>query len=76
MHDLLISLAVSVAAVVLACLIATLLRQPLLFWGLGGSAVGFAVNCLIVPPKRDVRIVDDAEAGIDASAAAWEGGVR
>lgn len=68
-RDLLVCLAVSVAAVVISCAIATVLGQPLLFWGLGGSAAGFAVNCLVVHPKRDVRIVDDAEAGIGTTPA-------
>lgn len=67
-RDLLIALAVSIAAVIISCVIATLLHQPLLFWGLGGSAAGFAVNCLIIRPKRDVRIVDDALAGVGTSA--------
>lgn len=68
-RDLVVALAVSVVAVTISCVIASWLKQPLLFWGLGGSAAGFAVNCLLISPKRDVRIVNDAEAGIGASAA-------
>ena len=67
---LVVALVVSVAAIAAACAVATLLGEPLLFWGLGGAAIGFAVNCLLIRPKRDVRVVDDAEAGIDADPAA------
>ena len=63
-RDLLIALTVSVLAVAAACTVATILGQPLLFWGLGGSAIGFVIDCLIVAPKRDVSVVDDADAGI------------
>lgn len=69
-RDLVVALVVSVAAIAAACAVATLLGEPLLFWGLGGAAAGFAVNCLLIRPKRDVRVVDDAEAGIDADPAA------
>lgn len=69
LRDLVVALAVSVVAVIVSCVIASWLKQPLLFWGLGGSAAGFAVNCLLIAPKRDVRIVSDAEAGIGAAAA-------
>ena len=59
-RDLVLSLAIAVIAVAAATGMSAVLRQPPLFWGLGGAVVGFVVNTLLVRPKRDVRIVDGA----------------
>jgi len=46
--------------------IASRIGGQTLFWGLGASVAGFIVNCLLVTPKREVVIVDDAD-GIDVA---------
>lgn len=60
-RDLVICLLVSVACAAAAVLVSASLGGQTLFWGLGASVVGFIVNCLLVAPKREVVIVDDAD---------------
>lgn len=59
-RDLVLSLAVCGICATSALVIATLTGGQLLFWGLGGSVLGFAVSSLLVRPKRDVSIVETA----------------
>ena len=61
----------TLVALIVACAAAAVLISPrsggqTLFWGLGASVAGFIVNCLLVTPKREVVIVDDAD-GIDVA---------
>ena len=65
-RDLVICLLVSVACAAAAVLISPRSGGQTLFWGLGASVAGFIVNCLLVTPKREVVIVDDAD-GIDVA---------
>ncbi|BDA63337.1 hypothetical protein [Actinomyces capricornis] len=58
-RDLIICLAVSAACAVAAVLLSLRVGGAPLFWGLGASVAGFAVNCLLVTPKREVIIVDE-----------------
>lgn len=60
-RDLVICLLVSVACAAAAVLVSARLGGQTLFWGLGASVAGFIVNCLLVAPKREVVIVDDAD---------------
>ena len=64
--DLVVCLLVAVACAVAAVMISSRVGGQTLFWGLGASAAGFIVNCLLVTPKREVVIVDDAD-GIDVA---------
>ncbi|MCL3778574.1 MULTISPECIES: hypothetical protein [unclassified Actinomyces] len=57
-RDLVLSLAVCAACAGGALTVATLAGGQLLFWGLGGSVLGFALSCLLVRPKRDVSIIE------------------
>lgn len=59
LRDLVIALAACAVPTIGAVLLGHVIGGQLLFWGLGGAAVGFALACLLVTPKRDVRIVDD-----------------
>ncbi|MEV7974287.1 hypothetical protein [Cellulomonas sp. NPDC089187] len=61
LRDLLIALAACAVPTVAAVLIGTAVGGQLLFWGLGGAALGFLIACLVITPKRDVQIVDDSE---------------
>lgn len=63
LRDLVTCLAVAAAGVVAAVVAARYLGGQLLFWGLGASVLCFLVNCRLIAPKREVRIVDDEEAG-------------
>lgn len=63
MRDLVLALAVTAIATAAAVAIGRALGSSEFFWGLGGSVVGFAAAVVLVRPKRDVRIVADAEAG-------------
>lgn len=70
-RDLLISLAVAVVCAGAAVGLAGGFGGKVLFWGLGASVVGFALNCFLVTPKREISIVDaidtvDGEAESDA----------
>lgn len=65
-RDLVICLLVSVACAAAAVLISPRSGGQTLFWGLGASVAGFIVNCLLVTPKREVVIVDDAD-GVDVA---------
>ena len=56
-----ICLLISVACAAAAVLISPWSGGQTLFWGLGASVAGFIVNCLLVTPKREVVIVDDAD---------------
>ena len=58
--DLVICLLVAVACAVAAVMISSRVGGQTLFWGLGASVVGFIVNCVLVAPKREVDIVDEA----------------
>ncbi|MCR2053155.1 hypothetical protein NSA19_09945 [Actinomyces bowdenii] len=58
-RDLIICLAVSAACAVAAVLLSSKVGGNPLFWGLGASVVGFAINCLLVTPKREVVIADE-----------------
>ena len=60
-RDLVICLLVSVACADAAVLISPRSGGQTLFWGLGASVAGFIVNCLLVAPKREVVIVDEAD---------------
>ena len=60
-RDLVICLLISVACAAAAVLVSARLGGQTLFWGLGASVAGFIVNCLLVTPKREVVIVDDAD---------------
>lgn len=60
-RDLVICLLISVACAAAAVLVSARVGGEALFWGLGASAAGFIVNCLLVTPKREVVIVDDAD---------------
>lgn len=60
-RDLVICLLISVACAAAAVLVSASLGGQTLFWGLGASVAGFIVNCLLVAPKREVVIVDDAD---------------
>ena len=60
-RDLVICLLISVACAAAAVLVSASVGGEALFWGLGASAAGFIVNCLLVTPKREVVIVDDAD---------------
>ena len=64
--DLVVCLLISVVCAVAAVPIASRIGGQTLFWGLGASVAGFIVNCLLVTPKREVVIVDDAD-GIDVA---------
>ena len=68
--DLLVCLLVSAACAVLAVVISSRAGGQTLFWGLGASVVGFAVNCLLVTPKREVSIVDETDSADDAGSGA------
>ena len=68
--DLLVCLLVSAACAVLAVVISSRAGGQTLFWGLGASVVGFAVNCLLVAPKREVSIVDETDSANDAGSGA------
>lgn len=57
LRDLVVALVVVAVPTVAAVLVQQAVGGEPLFWGLGGAAVGFAVACLVVSPKRDVRIV-------------------
>ncbi|QPL06563.1 hypothetical protein ID810_04820 [Actinomyces respiraculi] len=70
-RDLVLSLTVCAASAVAALVVATLTGGQLLFWGLAGSVLGFALSCLLVQPKRDVSIVDSG-ASEDVGTAATE----
>lgn len=59
LRDLLIALAACAVPTVAAVWIGSLAGGQPLFWGLGGAALGFAIACVVIRPKRDVRIVDD-----------------
>ena len=59
--DLIACLVVSAICAVAAVLIASNTGGQTLYWGLGASVVGFAVNCFLVTPKREVAIVDEME---------------
>ncbi len=63
LRDLVTCLAVAAAGVVAAVVAARYLGGQLLFWGLGASVLCFLVNCRLIAPKREVRVVDDEEAG-------------
>ncbi|CAM2739604.1 hypothetical protein ACSL103130_00305 [Actinomyces slackii] len=69
-RDLLICLAVSVISVGTAVLISLMIGGSTLLWGLGASVLGFALNCFLVTPKRDVRIVDEMDRVEDEGSAA------
>ena len=64
--DLVVCLLISVVCAVAAVPIASRIGGQTLFWGLGASVAGFIVNCLLVTPKREVVIVDDAD-GVDVA---------
>lgn len=68
--DLLICLLVSAACALLAVIISSRAGGQTLFWGLGASVVGFAVNCLLVTPKREVSIVEATDSADDAGSGA------
>ena len=57
--DLIICLVVSAICAVAAVLVASSTGGQTLYWGLGASVIGFAVNCFLVIPKREVAIVDE-----------------
>ena len=55
---------------VAAVLVASSTGGHTLYWGLGASVIGFAVNCFLVTPKREVVIVDEmvsADTGKDGA---------
>lgn len=58
---LLTCLAISVTCAVIAVVASSVLGGQTLFWGLGASVLGFAVNCVLVTPQREVLIVGDLE---------------
>ncbi|MDU0348064.1 hypothetical protein [Actinomyces sp. MRS3W] len=60
-RDLLVCLVVSAVSAVVALGIAIATGGQLLFWGLGGCVLGFVINCFLVRPKREVRIVEDMQ---------------
>lgn len=57
-RDLVLSLTVCGLCSVGALVLATLTSGHLLFWGLGGCVLGFALSCVLVTPKREVSIVE------------------
>ena len=68
--DLIVCLVVSAICAVAAVLVASSPGGPTLYWGLGASVIGFAVNCFLVTPKREVVIVDEmvsADTGKDGA---------
>ncbi len=65
LRDLVIALVVCAVPTVGAVLLGQVVGGQPLFWGLGGAALGFAVACAVIRPKRDVRIVDDPSAAVD-----------
>ena len=74
-----ICLLISVACAAAAVLVSARLGGQTLFWGLGASVAGFIVNCLLITPKREVVIVDDADSvdvadGIDGADLVGAGG--
>ena len=58
LRDLLIALAACAVPTVAAVVLGTVVGGQLLFWGLGGAALGFLIACLVITPKREVRIVE------------------
>lgn len=67
LRDLVVALAVCAATTVVAVVLGRVTGGSEFFWGLGGSVVGFVGACVLVRPKRDVRIVDDADASPDGA---------
>lgn len=67
-RDLLISLAITAAVIIAACVIATLQGQDILFWGMGGAIIGFILSVLVVRPKRDVQVVEVSQHADDEDA--------
>ena len=68
--DLIVCLVVSAICAVAAVLVASSTGGKTLYWGLGASVIGFAVNCFLVTPKREVVIVDEmvsADTGKDGA---------
>ena len=59
LRDLVIGLVAVAVPTIGAVLLGSVVGGESLFWGLGGAAIGFAIACLVITPKRDVRIVDD-----------------
>lgn len=74
-RDLVLSLTVCGLCSVGALVLATLTSGHLLFWGLGGCVLGFALSCVLVTPKREVSIVetDGVEAGAVGSGTYQDG---
>lgn len=62
LRDLVIALVAVAVPTIGAVLLGTVVGGESLFWGLGGAAIGFTIACLVITPKRDVRIVEDQHA--------------